>query len=620
MKRCIHVDFHTMPGVADLGKNIDPEQMAQLFADAHVTWVNLFARCNIGFSYYPTKVGTVYPGLTRDLLGEWIEACHRRDIRVTAYLNVDLNHELTRLHPELCRVNRDGSILEERIVDNNFYRSACLNGPYREYLLTEIREILEKEPDGIFCDCMIPKPCYCAHCQEKMRALGMDPTDAQQVKKFAFDTVLELAQQIRQTVPMDKKLYLNSFPYDRVAHLCSHAELECLPTDNQIWGYDFFTTQAPYFRMFSEDRVYMTGRFGKSWGDYGGYRSAVSMECDVYDALMYGFCPSVGDHMDPVNGLDPLLYRQIGELYEKVMALEKWTLHAKPVTEAAILRNRSEYDRGRSASDKGAAKMLSELKVCFDIVNEDMELDGYKLLVLPNGIVMTEQLKQKLRKFSGNILSCGTSLDPVGRWDFVTDVRQDTNQDGFYSWHGRRVAMYAPAVKMKSRYSEVAYIEPYFERCWDGKHAYFYIPPGKTAGDSAIAGNCSTVHICFDIFKAYFENDADHLRETVEQLLRKLLCAPLLAGQLPVSARATLLRGETDLLQIKTTYPQLWNTTGKITEHVYLPAGRTVSVAGSYTAVRTVPDLQPLEFAVRSGRTEINLPQIEGYIAIELKR
>ena len=150
MKRCIHIDFHTMPGVTDFAKHIDAEATADRFASAHVTWVNLFARCNIGFSYYPTKIGIPYPGLQRDLLGELIEACHKRDIGVTAYLNIDLDHELFRLHPEYCRVNQDGSILEQRIVDNNFYRSGCLNGAYRSYLMAEIREILTKDPDGIF--------------------------------------------------------------------------------------------------------------------------------------------------------------------------------------------------------------------------------------------------------------------------------------------------------------------------------------------------------------------------------------------------------------------------------------------------------------------------------------
>ena len=618
MKRCIHIDFHTMPGVTDFAEHIDAARIAEMFSSAHVTWVNLFARCNIGFSYYPTKVGICYPGLQRDLLGELIEACHKKSIGVTAYLNIDLDHELFRLHPEYCRVNRDGSILEQSIVGNNFYRSGCLNGAYRDHLLAEIREILEKDPDGIFCDCLIPKACYCPTCRDKMKKLGMDPEDPHQVYRFAFDTILEVAREIRAIVPENKRLFLNSFPYDRVAEFCSHAELECLPSDTKIWGYDFFTSNAPYWRMFSEDRVYMTGRFGRSWGDYGGYRDGLAIECDVYDALMYGYHPSVGDHMDPVNGLDERLYEQIGKIYEKVTALEQWTEGSQPLVEAAVLRNRSAWNAGANASVKGAAKLLSEGKVCFDIVDETMALDRYKLLVLPNGLQMTPLLCQKLAAFEGNILSCGTSFDQQGRWAFLTDVEPDSCADGFFDHHGRAVAMYAPAVKMRSCSSRCDYIPPQFDRVWDGEHAYYYIPPGKPDGHSAIAATENTCHICFDIFRGYFENDAPHLYEAVMAQVRMMLPQPLIDGELPAYARATLLRGKADLLQIKTTYPQYWNHGGRITDHVCLPAGRKVSVAGVYEKACTVPDGDPLAITVERGRTMIQLPQIEGYLAVAL--
>ena len=618
MKRCIHIDFHTMPGIKDFAKEIDAARIADMFSSAHVTWVNLFARCNIGFSYYPTKVGIPYPGLQRDLLGELIEACHKKSIGVTAYLNIDLDHELFRLHPEYCRVNQDGSIIEQSIVGNNFYRSGCLNGAYRDHLLAEIREILEKEPDGIFCDCLIPKACYCSTCRDKMKKRGMDPTQTEQVRRFAFDTILEVARQIRAIVPQNKRLFLNSFPYDRVADLCSHGELECLPSDTKIWGYDFFTSNAPYWRMFSNERVYMTGRFGRSWGDYGGYRDGVAIECDVYDALMYGYHPSVGDHMDPVFGLDERLYEQIGRIYEKVIALEPWTEGSQPLVEAAVLRNQSAWNVGINASVKGAAKLLAEQKVCFDMIDETMPFDSYQLLVLPNGLQITPNLRQKLAAFAGKILSCGTSCDVHGRWSFLSDVQADERADGFYDHGGRAVAMYVPAVKMRSARSICAYIPPRFERVWDGEHAYYYIPPGEPDGFSAIAATEDTAHICFDIFRGYFENDAPHLAETVRALLEKLLPQPLIRADLPTYARATLLRGQEDLLQIKTTYPQYWNHGGRITDHVCLPAGRKISVAGIYESAVTVPDGKPLAITAEQGRTVVQLPEIEGYLAVAL--
>ena len=619
MKRCIHIDFHTMPGIGNFAANIRGDEVAQMLQDAHVTYVNLFARCNIGFSYYPTKVGTVYPGLERDLLGEMIDACHARGIGVSAYINVGLNHELLLHKPEWLRINQDGSTVGADTM-SNFFRSPCMYSGYVDYLMEELREIIAKKPDGIFCDCLIPQRCYCPRCREKMLAQGVDVENAGQVYRFAFDRMAEIAAMIRDLVPQTMRLFFNSYPYDLVEQHCTHAELECLPTDTKYWGYDFFLNNAPYYRMFSRDRVYMTGRFATGWGDYGGYRNGASMESDVYDALMYGYAPSVGDHMDPVDGLDKTLYHQIGQVFAKVEQLEPWLLGAEPVVEAAVLRNKSACGKGLPVSYKGAVKMLADMKICFDAINQDMPLDGYKLLILPEGLDMTEELKEKLNAFPGSILSCGNSLDTQGRWNFITHVRPDTAQDGFYPMDGRKVAMYAPAIRMKSSCGLADHIEPRFQRVYDGAHSYFYIPPGEAKGDCAIAQKGNTAHISFDIFRAYFEKDAEYLRETVCQLVETLLPQPLLTGRtLPALFRATLMRGKADVLQIKTTFPSLWGNTGKIPEHIPVAAGQQVGVLGKYARALTLPDKKPLTTEFRDGRTWITLDEIRGYTAILLQ-
>ncbi|MBO5879993.1 MAG: hypothetical protein J6Q68_05530, partial [Clostridia bacterium] len=58
IKRAVHFDFHTMPGIDDILSNYNAEDFAETLYNANVDYVNIFARCNIGFSYYPTKLGT----------------------------------------------------------------------------------------------------------------------------------------------------------------------------------------------------------------------------------------------------------------------------------------------------------------------------------------------------------------------------------------------------------------------------------------------------------------------------------------------------------------------------------------------------------------------------------
>ena len=104
LKRGIHLDFHTLPGVEDFAAEFDAEKFAQTLEEAGVRYVNAFAKCNLGFCYYNTKIGVKYDPLPQDMLGEMITACHARDIGVTAYLNFGLDHEICRRHRDFCKV------------------------------------------------------------------------------------------------------------------------------------------------------------------------------------------------------------------------------------------------------------------------------------------------------------------------------------------------------------------------------------------------------------------------------------------------------------------------------------------------------------------------------------
>ena len=623
MKRAIHIDFHTMPGIEDFGKNYDAEDFAQTLADAHVDYVNVFARCNIGFSYYPTKVGTPYPHLKGDMLGDTIKACHKRNIGVTAYFNAGLNHELFIKHPEYLKVNKDGSIHTywDGKMNLNFFRRACYNTGYTDYLLAEIKEVLEKDPDGIFCDCFVSLPCYCYTCTKMMKEQGIDINDEDAAKKFAYDSLHNTFKKIRAIVPKDKRLILNSHPYEDSHPYDSHAELECLPTGG--WGYDYLTTQAPYYRKLSDKPVYMTGRFALDWGDFGGSKPKTSMEYDVQDALMYGYAPSIGDHMHPRDGLNKQLYKDIGDLYSYVIKMEPFTDGTKPLVEAAILRNKIHYNTTLypfNDSDRGAARMLAELKICFDIVNEDMDLSQYKLLVLPDYIEITDKLVEKLKNFKGSILSTGNSIAKNEIWNYISDFKKDTNTDGFYEWNGEVYGQYAPAIKMQSPNSISDYVEPYFNKGFDGLHGYFYIPPKEKQGYCAVAMYEKSAHICFNIFEAYMQNGAHFHKALVKDILDKLLPDRLIDGStLPVYTRATRFDGSHNLLYIKATFPEAKKTKGYIEDVVAIPAGKKVSVSGNFKKVYTLPDMQEVKCETNGNKTEITLPQIDGFIPLLLK-
>lgn len=622
MDRAIHFDFHTMPGIDGFLKDFSAEKIAKTLRKANVTYVNVAARCNIGFSYYDTKIGFRYPEMKGDMLGELISALHSEGLGVTAYLNGGLNHELLLHRPELSKQGRGGETISGDPVRDNFFRSPCFNSEYRQHLLGEIAEILEYHPDGIFCDCMLVRPCRCPKCTEKMKELGFNPEDDEDAYKYAYGLIIEVSHEIKSIVPENVRLYINSFPYEAISDCESHVELECLPTDG-VWGYDFFGVLAPYYRDFSKDRVYMTGRFVDSWGDFGGVKSRASLENDMYDALLYGYGISVGDHMHPHGTIDKELYETIGEMYEFKKSLEQYTAGARVVADVCLIRNKPNYKNTEpSAGDRGACRMLSELKVLYDIKDESMDFSGYRMLIVPNGIEMTDTLVKKLSEFSGAVISVGESIKEGGIWDYVTLCGKDTHDDAFYKTKSGAVrACYAPSVLIKSENGISPYIEPYFNRVYDGRHGYFYIPPKRETEYCAVAVSGRRAHICFDIFRAYYEQSADFHRETVAELLGELPeRLSLEAEELPKTARAALhKRDEKTLLMIKTTYPEHKGTKGIIDEHNVMSGGRHVRVLGSFSKASAVRAGRELSISAAGEYSEIELPEICGFEMIILE-
>ena len=50
-RRALHFDFHTSPGIDNLLANFDAEKFAEQLQSAHIEYINVAARCNMGFSY-----------------------------------------------------------------------------------------------------------------------------------------------------------------------------------------------------------------------------------------------------------------------------------------------------------------------------------------------------------------------------------------------------------------------------------------------------------------------------------------------------------------------------------------------------------------------------------------
>jgi len=636
LRRGVHFDFHTMPGIYDFGRDFDAAVFAQKLADAHVEIINMFAQCNLGFSYYPTKIGTPYPYMKGDMFGDVLRECHARNIKVVAYVNVGLNHELVRKRADWTQVMRDGSIIYgDRTL--NFCRNPCYNTGYGDHMISIIKEVCDNyDVDGIFTDCMCLRGCYCNKCTEDMIARGIDINDHNAVVAFSHEVMVNFSRRVREVVPAEKLLYLNGMATDEMQDCEHHIEVECLPSGG--WGYDSFLQNASYARNLQKDVLYMTGRFQASWGDFGGFKSRASIENDIYDALCAGVQYSVGDHIHPAENIESDIYDIVGDIYSKTMKYEKYTDDAVFQTDIGMLRN---FKRNGGAPRIGLVRMLAELKQSCDCVNENMDLSRFKLVIVPDDVEMNDKTYAKLREYidnGGKVIFSGTSGLKADKSGFafpeLDDMLEyngiDATTNSYYITREKiceaqlKYSMYSDGIFMTAKDDAIVkadYIKPYFTKHWDGLHGYFYTPPEKKTGHAAAVLKGNVAYISFKIFGAYNQKASVFHKMLIKSIIDEMLPEPLIkCPKMPSTSRVTL-TGNDDykLLHVKVTYPEPRGPMDIIEEHVTLPAGREVSVRGKYDTVALLPDETPVKAVYADGYTTVTLPEITGYDMFLLK-
>jgi len=647
-RRAIHLDFHTMPGIYDVGRDFDAAEFAETLSRTGVDYITVFAKCNLGFAYYPTKLGIIHPGLKKDLLGPMVNECHCRKIRVTAYFNAGLDHENALRHREWCKVTKKGEVYDIAKLgtrETNFFRNMCFNTGYRDYLLGMIDEVICSYPvDGIFLDCMVKDfLCYGVECLDVMKKKGWDPHRDEQVlhcSDWVTDAFMaDVRRLVAKRIPKsrDFKIHFNGAHYSKQP---THIELEILPTGG--WGYDFLSLYIRYARTFGKPYFTMTGRFHGSWGDFGGIRPKASLEFDCYNSIANGGTCSVGDHMHPRGPLDGQVYNMIGDVYSRVRELEPWTFGAQSVAEIAVLDprfKRFDWSDDRSAL-QGVARMLVELKYQFNVCDGNGDLSQYRLLVLPDSVPMDEALKRKLSGFlgrGGTILSSGESglnsaktgfalkeyclnyggADPYNTMFF--QAKDEISRD----LPKMLTTIYKPGIVMTLRKGakELArMVQPYFNRAsWDWRHDNFYTPPEKDAGRPAIA-QCGDkiIHLAFPVFTAYFEQAVTAYKCLVRNCLERLLKNPLIKVEnMPSFGQVTLMtKGKQNLVHLLTYMPELRGKTIQIIEEPITVREVNLALRMDGRRIRKVylaPSRANLDFIEKDGYIRVTVPEVQGY-------
>ncbi len=566
--RQVHLDFHTSPLIPNVGAAFDKREWQEKLTAARVDSITCFATCHHGMSYYPTKVGTMHPHLSFNLLRAQIDASKEIDIKVPVYVTAGLNNEVARRHPEWREIDADGTYAgwTKSPLEPGFMK-LCFNTPYLDWLCELIAETVREFPDGdgIFLDITTQGPCCCPWCLESMAKLGLDPKNPADrlahAKRVLSNYRRRAAETIRAIAP-DMPVFHNGGHIaigDREDLGCySHLELESLPTAD--WGYDHYPISAAYSRNLGLDFLGMTGKFHMAWGEFGTFKHPNALRYECAAMLLHGSKCSVGDQLHPSGKLDDTTYRLIGEAYREVETKEPWCRNAESAAATAIIA--VDETPENQANTTGAARVLLETHVPFDIVDSGMDFSKYRMLILATGAPVTPELAAKLKTYlaaGGKLIVTAKGALTVGNGDAYLPVGGEFGETSpfcpdfvetapeFTAFATTPFAMRLPSVRFKAKegVSLGRVYDPYFNR--DVKHfcshqftPYRPEPSGYDAG--ALAGN--VLYFSHPVFAVYCLTGMGAVRDFIACGFDRLCGADrqVISDGLPSTGRVGLMR------------------------------------------------------------------------------
>jgi hypothetical protein len=543
--RQVHLDFHNSGLLKDVGSKFNKTQFQEALKIGHIDSITIFSKCHHGYSYHPTNVGKMHPGLNFDLLQAQLDACAEINVNTVVYISTGLDELSANLHPEWLNRNPNESTMWTENFSKPGYHKLCNNTSYLDYLVLQVEEVMQKyKPNGIFMDIIGANPCYCSKCRNDIINEGKDPFNEKDAKEFGEKVYKNYLLRIEEAI---RKYSASTSIFHNAGHLFrgrldlvetyTHLELESLPTGG--WGYDHFPLSAAYARTLDFEFLGMTGKFHKSWGEFGGFKHPNALRYETALSIANGAKCSIGDQLHPLGDMNLSTYRLIGEAYKQVEAKEKWCVKATHIADIGILSDEAVTGQLGSQSDIGANRIMLEGKFLYNVIDADEDFKKYKLLILPDNIRLDEMLSKKIKEYlsnGGKILASSISCLKKDEDVFALDMGIEfvgknkymptyfipqfeiTNGQTQYLMHQQNYVI-------KQKDAEIlAYCEnPYFNREVHSFSSHQNTPNNPEEKSPAIAQKSNIIYIAWGAFTDYAQNGSLHSKEMVTYAVDALL-------------------------------------------------------------------------------------------------
>ncbi|HEX4444164.1 MAG TPA: beta-galactosidase trimerization domain-containing protein [Galbitalea sp.] len=328
---------------------VDPESDLEVLAGAGVDSVVLFAKCQYGNAYYPTKIGRQHSALDgRDLFGEQLAAAHSRGLRVIAYYSNMWDTAQAGANPDWALVPAESR------GNTGRWPALCLLSGYRQLALDQVREIAKAYPiDGLWSDILTAGPCVCYRCEaafeaEYGRAIPANRDDpgwldlvhfSQRILRDYLEEQRAVLLEERPHAALIPNYYATTF-VDAVIGLStehlSFADIGSSEGYTDWHGLGFPSFAAGYIQagVLGRPSEVLVSRFVHTW-DFT-LRSPAQLRFEAFTVAAHGSAVSLDDQPYATGALEPEVYRRLAPVYERIDERSAWLDGFHPEPYAAL--------------------------------------------------------------------------------------------------------------------------------------------------------------------------------------------------------------------------------------------------------------------------------------------
>lgn len=451
-RRRVILDMHLCDWHPEILSEYDPKEIVEQVKRAEANVLVVWCKDHFGNAYYSTKVGRVHPLLKeRDLVGEISKECEKKNIVVVGYYSVGVDGYIASKNPDWVVKDKNGVAKDSDIAPED-WGWPCINSPYKEYVLSQLQEIIQyRTLKGLWLDMMrYPREsyaaCTCKYCQELFRKeTGLEiPQEflfgSEQWHKwhhFRHSTWKKFFQELRTFVrALRPEIQITHNFYGARLYLSwvGGGSLDLEKYDDYLTAESYaahsghlFSSIAPRFlRAAGKGKSFevIILRFMQGW-DWA-LAPLDQMIGEAMTILASGGAAAIDDHISPQGKVEDPVYDRIEKVFREVKRTEEYAEGLQSVKYAALVYSQSNKDIYANDSPErymlgfyGAFKFLLEAHVPFDILMEEdissERLKEYQVLVLPNNAIMHQDtarvIGQAFKEYNlGLIATYETSL------------------------------------------------------------------------------------------------------------------------------------------------------------------------------------------------------------------